>query len=273
MRPPRALLLILLWIPLALFADTRATTAQQWLLGLATTALLVVLTMAQPSLVRWQVGIVVVFATVIELVFSGWLGSTSTDSVQCPRMCPPDTDWSISRRSISGSGAGRGATNDNWCASPSWWWCWSPRTRWPAIGTTRSAPSGRSACSDSCDGAARRCCSSGRSGSCPGSRCSAPAGRCGRGSPWTPSWDGSRWATRRRWQPAGTDGSTWWRSLSPGRWRCAFRRGAGAAAQRRGAGRWSSRPTWIPAPARRTNWSSSRRLRRSPEPARPCPTG
>ena len=74
MRPPRALLLILLWIPLALFADTRATTAQQWLLGLATTALLVVLTMAQPSLVRWQVGIVVVFATVIELVFSGWLG-------------------------------------------------------------------------------------------------------------------------------------------------------------------------------------------------------
>jgi hypothetical protein len=74
MRPPRALLLILAWIPLALFADTRATTAQQWLLGLATTALLVVLTMAQPSLVRWQVGIVVVFATVIELVFSGWLG-------------------------------------------------------------------------------------------------------------------------------------------------------------------------------------------------------
>lgn len=71
---PRSLLVILAWIPLTLLLDTRATTAQQWALGFVTTGLLVFLTAAQPSLVRWQVGIVVVFATIIELVFSGWLG-------------------------------------------------------------------------------------------------------------------------------------------------------------------------------------------------------
>lgn len=71
---PWSLLVIFAWIPVTLFLDTRATVAQQWSLGLITTALLVLLTAGQPSLVRWQVGIVVVFATVIELVFSAWLG-------------------------------------------------------------------------------------------------------------------------------------------------------------------------------------------------------
>lgn len=74
MRPPWTLLIIAAWIPAALAIDTWATVGQQWILGLITTAMLVGLTLRQPSLVRWQVGIVVVFATVIELVFSGWLG-------------------------------------------------------------------------------------------------------------------------------------------------------------------------------------------------------
>ena len=162
------------------------------------------LTMAQPSLVRWQVGIVVVFATVIELVFSGWLGIYSTDSVQC-RVCARRTrDWSISRRSISGQ------------------WGWARRHQrqlvrltvlvvvlvaaYALAGDRHDAPRrllGGLLAPDSCDGAARRCCSS--------------------GAFWVVSWLevlGTRWAggrgshghhrgmgpdgqTRRRWQPAG----------------------------------------------------------------------
>lgn len=72
MSPARSLLLILVWIPVALMLDGRAST---WLLGGVTTALLIWLTSKQPLIVRYQVGIVVVFATVIELVFSGWLGT------------------------------------------------------------------------------------------------------------------------------------------------------------------------------------------------------
>lgn len=74
MRSPGSLLIIAAWIPITLLLDTAATPGQQWLLGLLTTALLVGLSLAHPALVRWQVGIVVAFATVIELVFSGWLG-------------------------------------------------------------------------------------------------------------------------------------------------------------------------------------------------------
>lgn len=74
MRPPRTLLIIAAWIPLTLALDTRVSTSAQWLLGLITTGLLVLLTARQSVLVRWQVLIVVAFATVVELVFSGWLG-------------------------------------------------------------------------------------------------------------------------------------------------------------------------------------------------------
>jgi hypothetical protein len=70
----RSLLIIAAWIPITLFLDTGASVVQQWLLGLVTTGLLIALSMTQPVLVRWQVVIVVVFATVVELVFSGWLG-------------------------------------------------------------------------------------------------------------------------------------------------------------------------------------------------------
>ena len=74
MKSPRSLLIIAAWIPAALSLDTWVSTAGQWVVGMLTTGLLVWLTALQPRLVRWQVGIVVVFATVIELVFSGWLG-------------------------------------------------------------------------------------------------------------------------------------------------------------------------------------------------------
>ena len=74
MRPPRTLLIVVAWIPVALFIDTFTSVGGQWVLGGLTTALLIALTAAQPVLVRWQVGIVVLFATAIELIFSGWLG-------------------------------------------------------------------------------------------------------------------------------------------------------------------------------------------------------
>ena len=71
---PRSLLVILAWIPAALWLDRTASVTGQVVLGVVTVALLIVLTATKPTIVRWQVGIVVVFATVIELVFSGWLG-------------------------------------------------------------------------------------------------------------------------------------------------------------------------------------------------------
>ena len=72
MKPPRSLLSIVAWIPVTLLLDGRVST---WVLGAVTTALLIWLTAKQPLLVRYQVGIVVAFATVIEVVFSGWLGT------------------------------------------------------------------------------------------------------------------------------------------------------------------------------------------------------
>lgn len=72
MTSPRSLVLIVAWIPVTLALDGRVST---WVLGAITTGLLVWLTAKQPLLVRYQVGIVVAFATVIEVVFSGWLGT------------------------------------------------------------------------------------------------------------------------------------------------------------------------------------------------------
>jgi hypothetical protein len=93
MKPvPWSLAVIVAWIPVTLFLDTRATTAQQWGLGLITTALLVALTVRQPSLVRWQVG-----SWWCSRRWSNWSsvdgsGCTSTGSVQSRRTFRPATD-------------------------------------------------------------------------------------------------------------------------------------------------------------------------------------
>ena len=71
MRSPRTLLIVVAWIPLVLAVDGSVST---WVLGLSTCTLLIWITAHQPLLVRYQVGIVVAFATAIELIFSGWLG-------------------------------------------------------------------------------------------------------------------------------------------------------------------------------------------------------
>lgn len=73
-RPPRTLAVICLWIPATLWLDRFADVPGQVMLGLITSALLGLLLVPRPPVVRWQVGVVVVFATVVEVVFSGWLG-------------------------------------------------------------------------------------------------------------------------------------------------------------------------------------------------------
>jgi hypothetical protein len=61
------------WVPLMLVADRHATYLEQCGLGLLTWVLLLVLLRTQNTLTRSQVAVVVVYATLIEFVFSGLL--------------------------------------------------------------------------------------------------------------------------------------------------------------------------------------------------------
>lgn len=70
----RVLVLVLTWIPVTLWFDTWVGLAGQLVLGAATWALLIGLLAHESRLVRVQAGVVVAVATVVELVFSGWLG-------------------------------------------------------------------------------------------------------------------------------------------------------------------------------------------------------
>jgi hypothetical protein len=65
---------VLVWIPSVLLADRGADLAGQRLLGLATWALLALLLAIEDPLTRLQVGVVVVYATLIEYSFAGGLG-------------------------------------------------------------------------------------------------------------------------------------------------------------------------------------------------------
>ncbi len=68
-------LVVLVWIPSVLLLDTGASLGQQRLLGLATWLLLAVLLLREDPLTRLQVGVVVGYATLVELIFSGLLGT------------------------------------------------------------------------------------------------------------------------------------------------------------------------------------------------------
>lgn len=70
----RALLLALLWIPSTLWVDSWTGLAGQLVLGAITWAFLLVWLAHEPRLVRVQTLLVVAFATVVELVFSGVFG-------------------------------------------------------------------------------------------------------------------------------------------------------------------------------------------------------
>src|ERR1700712_2489336 len=64
---------VLAWIPAVLLLDRGASLDQQRLLGLASWALLAFLLWRQDALTRLSVGVVVVYATLVEYTFSGWL--------------------------------------------------------------------------------------------------------------------------------------------------------------------------------------------------------
>lgn len=64
-----------MWIPAVLVLDRGASVGAQRLLGLATWLLLAVLLLREDALTRLQVGVVVVYATLVELTFSGLLGT------------------------------------------------------------------------------------------------------------------------------------------------------------------------------------------------------
>jgi hypothetical protein len=77
-RPPRrdvrTLALVAAWVPLTLRVDTWVGVEGQIALGALTWALLLWILAGETRLVRAQTVVVVVVATAIELIFSGWLG-------------------------------------------------------------------------------------------------------------------------------------------------------------------------------------------------------
>ncbi|MCW2608539.1 MAG: hypothetical protein JWO60_3232 [Frankiales bacterium] len=66
-------LLVVVWVAVVLGLDTGASLPQQRLLGVGTVLLLLAVLHGEDRATRVQVGVVVAYASVIELVFAGWL--------------------------------------------------------------------------------------------------------------------------------------------------------------------------------------------------------
>ncbi len=81
--------LVAVWVAVVLGLDTGATHLQQHGLGLVTVLLLVAVLRGEGVAVRVQVGVVVVFATAVELVFSEWLGTYVYRLESVPLFVPP----------------------------------------------------------------------------------------------------------------------------------------------------------------------------------------
>jgi len=80
---------VLLWIPAALGADHFASLPGQRLLGLLTWLLLVALLRPATPSTRAQVAVVVVFASLVEYCFAGWLGVYVYRLHNVPAFVPP----------------------------------------------------------------------------------------------------------------------------------------------------------------------------------------
>lgn len=80
---------VVAWAGLTLWLDRGATLTQQRLLGGLTWALLLYLLRTQDRSTRVQVGVVVVFASVVEYVFAGWLGVYVYRLENVPSFVPP----------------------------------------------------------------------------------------------------------------------------------------------------------------------------------------
>ena len=81
--------LVGVWVLVVLGLDTGASLGQQHLLGVGTVVLLLAVLRVESATVRVQVGVVVVFATVVELVFAGWLGVYVYRLDNVPAFVPP----------------------------------------------------------------------------------------------------------------------------------------------------------------------------------------
>ena len=80
---------VALWVVVVLGLDTVATLGQQRALGAVTWALLLGLLAREDRTTRAQVAVVVVFATVVEYVFAGWLGVYVYRLDNVPAFVPP----------------------------------------------------------------------------------------------------------------------------------------------------------------------------------------
>ena len=85
----RALVLAFIWIPSVLSCDTWVNLTGQLVLGVITWGLLLWWLKHESTLVRAQTAIVVVLATIIEYVFSGWLGVYLYRLDHVPAYVPP----------------------------------------------------------------------------------------------------------------------------------------------------------------------------------------
>ncbi len=85
----RALVLALVWIPSVLWLDRTADLGGQLVLGAVTWALLAWWLAHEEPLVRAQTAVVVALATVVEYVFSGWLGVYVYRLDHVPAYVPP----------------------------------------------------------------------------------------------------------------------------------------------------------------------------------------
>ena len=91
MRSPdgRTVLAVVVWIVAVLLLDRSAALWQQHLLGLGTWLVLLAVLRVQDRATRVQVAVVVAFATVVELVFAGWLGVYVYRLDNVPAFVPP----------------------------------------------------------------------------------------------------------------------------------------------------------------------------------------
>lgn len=80
---------VVTWITVVLVLDAGASLGQQQLLGLATWLVLLLALRGETTTVRVQVGVVVVFATAVEYLFSHWLGVYEYRLDGVPAFVPP----------------------------------------------------------------------------------------------------------------------------------------------------------------------------------------
>src|SRR5690348_14008260 len=80
---------VLAWIPLVLVLDRGASMTQQRLLGVGTWLLLLALLWRESTRTRAQVAVVVIFATLVEYCFAGWLGVYVYRLHDVPWFVPP----------------------------------------------------------------------------------------------------------------------------------------------------------------------------------------